>query len=257
MPGGYIIGGAVAYAGAVANAAGCRTAIVTNSAPEENWQLHLPGIEIHQLISEETTVFENIYVPGGRIQTIHSHAGRIEGKDIPAPWQRASIVHLAPIADEVDPHMIERFSNSIIGLAPQGWMRNWEKNGRIFLTRWLEAEYAIPKAAVVFISEEDLVDGNTLADFRRWSRVLVLTQGADGCTIFMGDEERQFLVDDEPVVDTTGAGDIFAAAFLIRFQQTAGNPFEAARFANKLASLSVTVSGLQAKIEVLNRRGFC
>ena len=49
----------------------------------------------------------------------------------------------------------------------------------------------------------------------------------------------------------TGAGDIFAAAFLIRLLQTDGNPSEAARFANEAAAMSVSVEGLGEKLRVL------
>ena len=83
-----------------------------------------------------------------------------------------------------------------------------------------------------------------LKKYREWSRLLVLTKGSDGCTIFFGDEIRQFPAYPVPVVDTTGAGDIFAAAFLVRLFQTGGSPSEAARFANKAAALSIGVSGL-------------
>jgi len=255
LPDGMVIGGAAAYAGAVARAAGCRTAVVTSSSVDDDWRQQLPGIEIHRIPSPKTTVFENVYTPAGRIQTIHSVADKIESKDIPITWQRASIVHLAPIANEVDPQMIRLFSNSLVGLAPQGWMRNWDKAGRVFSGTWQDAESFLRLAAVVFISDEDLTDDHILEQYRKWSRLLVMTQGADGCTVFMGDKSHHFPVSPGPVVDTTGAGDIFASAFLVRLFQTGGNPMEAARFANEIAALSITVVGLEAKIRTLLEYG--
>jgi len=52
-------------------------------------------------------------------------------------------------------------------------------------------------------------------------------------------------------VDPTGAGDVFAAAFLIRLRETAQSPtgedpWEAARFANVVASFSVEGPGVSA-----------
>jgi sugar/nucleoside kinase (ribokinase family) len=44
-------------------------------------------------------------------------------------------------------------------------------------------------------------------------------------------------------IDPTGSGDIFAAGFLVRLHQTK-DPWEAARFANVLASASVTRRGI-------------
>jgi sugar/nucleoside kinase (ribokinase family) len=44
-------------------------------------------------------------------------------------------------------------------------------------------------------------------------------------------------------VDPTGAGDVFASAFLIRFAET-GDPLAAARFATVVASMSVEGAGM-------------
>jgi sugar/nucleoside kinase (ribokinase family) len=44
-------------------------------------------------------------------------------------------------------------------------------------------------------------------------------------------------------VDPTGAGDVFAAAFFVRLTQT-GDPWKAARFANRLATASITLEGV-------------
>jgi sugar/nucleoside kinase (ribokinase family) len=47
------------------------------------------------------------------------------------------------------------------------------------------------------------------------------------------------------IVDATGAGDIFAASFLVRLRQS-GDPIAAARFASCLASQSITRRGLDS-----------
>jgi sugar/nucleoside kinase (ribokinase family) len=47
------------------------------------------------------------------------------------------------------------------------------------------------------------------------------------------------------VVDATGAGDIFAASFLVRLRES-GDPIAAARFASCLASQSITRRGLDS-----------
>ena len=46
-------------------------------------------------------------------------------------------------------------------------------------------------------------------------------------------------------VDPTGAGDIFAACFFYRLLETR-DPWEAARFANQLAAISITRQGLDS-----------
>ena len=78
-PEGPVIGGSAAYGAGVAQILGCRTAVITSSAPEDDWQAALPGIIIHRIPSPKTTLFENVYTPAGRVQTIHAVAGRIAG----------------------------------------------------------------------------------------------------------------------------------------------------------------------------------
>ena len=250
-PAGPVIGGSAAYAGEVAQVLGLRTAVVTSSTVEEEWETALPGVTVHRIPSEQTTIFENVYSAEGRTQTIHAVADNIASKDIPAAWQRASIVHLAPIANEVDPSILHLFSNSLVGLTPQGWMRRWDEKGLVSARIWSAAEVYLPLAVVVIISEEDLLDDDMLDNYRKWSRLLVMTRGEDGCTVFLGQEVHHFPTLSRGKVDTTGAGDIFAAAFLIRLLQTDGNPSEAARFANEAAAMSVTVEGLGEKMRVL------
>lgn len=253
-PQGKVVGGAAAYASAFAIAAGCRTAVVTSSAIN-SWDEDLPNVKIHQVPSSNTTIFENIYTSSGRMQTLHSVAENIYVDDIPENWRRAAIVHIGPIANEVDPKIITIFSNSLIGIAPQGWMRHWDENGRVFKKKWSLAKEFFAKSAVVFLSEEDLSDRQSLASYRQWAQILVMTRGRDGCTIFVKGETHHFSVDPVPAIDTTGAGDIFAAAFLIRYAQTAGNYMEAAQFANRAAAISIGYLGIGSKIKALLESG--
>ncbi len=248
---GRVIGGAAAYGTAMANVLGCRTAVVTSSAPEDDWHAELPNALIHDIPASQTTLFENEDTPNGRVQTIHAVADRISSSHIPAAWQRASIVHVGPIANEVDPRVVLLFSNSVVGLAPQGWLRLWDADGHITSRRWSAAAEYLRLAAAVFISEEDLLDSRMLDEYRLWSRLLVVTQGPQGCTLYVEKEARHFPVASVPVVDTTGAGDIFAAAFLVRLYQTGGSPSAAAQFANKVASLSIGFAGLREKMAVI------
>jgi sugar/nucleoside kinase (ribokinase family) len=248
-PNGPVAGGAVTYAGRTAHALGCRVAALTSAAPAYNFPEALPGIEIHSLPAEKTTTFTNTYTPAGRQQTIHGVARPLTAADVPAEWRRSPIVHLAPVANEVDPTLVSLFSNSLVGLTPQGWLRAWDDAGRVHARDWPEAEAVLPLASAVILSEEDLIGTHMLERFRRWSPLLVLTQSAAGCTVFCRDEIRQVPAPTVTEVNVTGAGDIFAAAFMVRYGQTAGNPWEAARFANEIAAYSVTQTDVAAKIK--------
>lgn len=244
-------GGSVAYAGLAARALGCRTAVVTSAATDP--AAILQGLCVHWVPAEQTTTFENVYTPSGRTQVLHHTATPLSSRDIPAGWDRAAIVHLAPVAREVDPDLVYQFSNSLIGLTPQGWMRQWDEDGRVTPCLWPLAEFIFPLAAAVIISTEDLPDQETLALFRQWARLLVVTAGAAGCTVYMSDESWQIPAPTVVEQELTGAGDIFAAAFLLRLLQTQGNPTEAARFANEAAAHSVTQPDLLTKVQYLEK----
>jgi sugar/nucleoside kinase (ribokinase family) len=245
---GMTVGGTVAFAGRTAQALGCRTAVVTSAKETANLAAALPGIAVHHVPAPQTTAFTNRYEENVRAQWLHAVAAPLRADDVPEAWRRSAIVHLAPVAAEVDPGMIGLFSNSLIGLTPQGWMRRWDETGRVSRVRWAATETVFPMAAAVILSEEDLPDDAYLSICRQQARLLVMTRGAAGCTVFLGDEVRSFAAPQVDVSDLTGAGDVFAAAFLVRLFQTRGNPWEAAVFANEVAAISVTQTGLAAKI---------
>src|SRR5690606_17162744 len=91
----------------------------------------------------------------------------------------------------VDPEMATHFTNSLLGLTPQGWLRSWADDGRVSPSHWQAARRVLPLAAAVVLSSEDLADEDWVVEFRKWARLLVLTHGAAGCTVYMGQEARR------------------------------------------------------------------
>jgi sugar/nucleoside kinase (ribokinase family) len=73
----------------------------------------------------------------------------------------------------------------------------------------------------------------------------VLTEGQDGATLHYQGETIHCAPRQTQTLDPTGAGDVFAAAFLVRLDET-GDPYQAARFANVAASLSVERAGIES-----------
>jgi sugar/nucleoside kinase (ribokinase family) len=252
-PDGKQVGGTVSFSGRTAQALGCRTAVLTSAAPDYDLSQAMAGVTIQRKPAAATSTFENIYTPEGRVQMLHNRAEPLMANDVPPEWQRTPIVHLAPLTDEVEAGLVHTFSNSLIGVTPQGWMRRWDENGRVYAREWPEAEQVLPYVAAVILSEEDLPSLETLKQFLSLSRLLVLTQGKRGCTVYFGDEIRQIPAPQVTEVEPTGAGDVFAAAFLVRLYQTGGNPWEAARYANEFAAQSVTQVGFEAKIEQVGK----
>lgn len=76
-------------------------------------------------------------------------------------------------------------------------------------------------------------------------RLVVTTRGADGASVECGDERTVVSGHRVDVVDTSGAGDAFAAAFLHAHLRGRA-PVAALRFANAAAALSTRAHGAQA-----------
>src|SRR5437763_1153320 len=78
--------------------------------------------------------------------------------------------------------------------------------------------------------------------YARHCDLVALTRGAHGATLFVKSEPHDVAAFPAQEEDPTGAGDVFAAALLIRLYET-DNPFEAARFASGAAARSVEARG--------------
>ena len=243
-PSGERLGGTAAYAALTARALGLRVGIVTS------WGEELPlgplsQVPLVNLPAETSTTFENIYTPRGRVQKIHSVAHNLDLFLIPEPWLNAPIVHLAPVAQEVSPNMIRRFKSSFIGLTPQGWLREWDKEGNVHPGEWPEATYVLSQATATVISVDDVGgDEQRIEEMAAACSVLAVTEHAHGVRLYWQGDVRHFPAPEVQEVDPTGAGDIFAAAFFSRLYSTR-DPWEAARFATRLSAYSVTRAGLE------------
>ncbi len=243
-PGGPRLGGTVTFGALTANVLGLRVGVVT-SAPDSMQSLLAPlrVVNMECVPSDHPTTFENVYTRAGRLQSISSRATPLTLDHIPAKWRRASIVHLAPVADEVAPSLAWSFPGALIGVTPQGWMRQWDSAGRVSYCRWPDATSVLRHASATVLSIEDVQGDETLVqEYARQAAILVVTRGAQGCTLFVRGQMYHLPAPQVNEVDPTGAGDIFAAAFFAHLRATS-DPVAAARFATLLASDSVTRSG--------------
>jgi hypothetical protein len=243
VPGGERRGGTAAYAGLTALAWGVRAALVTSCSPGCDLSA-LDGLLIQKVISERDTVFENRYQDGNREQWIRSVAEGLDAAHIPPGWFAPSIVHLAPVAGEIKPALLDRFPDSLRCVTLQGWMRALDSDGKVRYVVSPEAEQAARGAGAAVFSLDD-VDGDAAEaeQLAKLCPVSAVTDGAQGCRVYWKGDARAFRAPPEPEIDPTGAGDIFAAVFFLRLRET-GDAWEAARMATALASLSVTRTGL-------------
>lgn len=241
---GPILGGTAAYAALTAKAMGLSVGIVT-ACSHDSVMTDLESIQKSILFGSHTTTFRNIDTPEGRIQFVYQNAPNLDKFCIPKIWQKTQIVHLGPVAQEVDATLVRAFPNSFIGLTIQGWLRNWDEQGRIYPGEWPEARFVMEKADAAVMSIEDIEHNEIrIEEMVSYIRILVVTEGGSGARVYWNGDLRYFRPPNiSSVVDTTGAGDIFATTFFIRLNATR-NPWEAARFATEISALSTQRRGL-------------
>ncbi|HKI53283.1 MAG TPA: PfkB family carbohydrate kinase [Anaerolineales bacterium] len=242
-PNGSQLGGTVAYSALTARALGLRVGIVTAAGSDVSLE-PLKDIPQVSIKSDSTTTFENIYKDDGRIQYLRSQASPIDFDHIPGIWRDASIIHLAPVANEIETDLPKSLSKSFLGLTPQGWMRQWDSNGLVSTRKWENSKPALSQANAIVISREDVGGDDILIEHMAGqTKILVVTEGADGAVLYWNGDRRRFRAPTVQEVDATGAGDIFATAFFFRLWKTR-DPWEATRFATLIASHSVERAGL-------------
>jgi sugar/nucleoside kinase (ribokinase family) len=242
-PSGPRLGGTAAYSALTARALGFRVGVVTASSPETDLGA-LRDVPVVSVPSPQSTTFENIYFKNGRRQVLHHRAAPLLFDNVPDAWRRTTIIHIGPVAQEVDAVLPDSFSPALFGLTPQGWMRAWDESGHVRQTDWESAEQALSQAGAVVLSIEDVAGDEEQIEFMAaHTRILAVTEAAAGSRLYWHGDQRRFRAPARYETDATGAGDIFAAAFFIRLLTTQ-DPWEAARFATHLSAHSVTRKGL-------------
>lgn len=244
-PEGDHLGGTAAYSGLTARACGLHVGVVTAAGPDVDLA-PLQGLRVQVLESPESTSFVNEYTDGTREQRLLGRALDLDLESVPASWHSAPLVHLAPIADEVDPQLARAFPDATCMLTPQGWLRRWNAQGKVGRKHTKDVFRTLPDGKIAVLSEEDInQDESWIERLAERYPLFVLTAAERGVRVFENGASTHVPAPAAEPVDPVGAGDIFAAAFLIRYDEI-GDPIEAARFGNLLASRSVERVGLES-----------
>lgn len=261
-PEGFLWGGTVTYSGRVVAQLGGDVSILTTG--EENAALRAldPRLNWHISESAKTTTFENIYdAVGNRQQTCPIRAKDIQADDFPRLEPAPDIIHFAPLTNEISLQTIqtfaEKYPDSWLVATPQGWMRGFDKQNNVYHIDWPDAEAMLPYFKAVVFSQEDINNQEDLA--RRYSQntgiPVIYTSGIDGATIFQGTKRTVVNAIPSQAIDPTGAGDIIAAAFFIRYFET-GDLLDAVFWGTAAASIGIEhigATGLPTRADIENR----
>ncbi len=238
-------GGAAYYSALTATRLGYHVAVVTAPHALLDVLAVLDGVAVHLTDAPATTVFRHRDSESGRISHWSGSGPVMRIEDIPPLWRDTPAVLVAPVAQEVSREIPGLFRRSLVALSPQGWLRRRDRAGLVLPGPWLGARAALNAAQIVIASQEDVMSRQGIVRLLTQTLVCVITQGSGGALLHHHGRWDTVPGYAANAVDTTGAGDVFAVAFLMAYWE-GRDPRGAAAFANAAASLAVEREGAGA-----------
>lgn len=201
-----------------------------------------------------TLIYENKYMPDGSRRQHAYHADTAVPVDPESAqrhiWNSARAIIVCPIVDNIQADTIRTMRRiapqAIFALLPQGYFRDIGPDGAVHVKTWESANTIIPYFDVIFVSEQDGPDMHHTA--RHWSECMnghvLVTQAAKGCTHYHKGQSTH--IPAYPVlkeIHPTGAGDVFAAAYIHNFLAIR-DPRKSIAYASVAAALHVAGNGI-------------
>jgi sugar/nucleoside kinase (ribokinase family) len=255
-------GGAALYAAVTAHRLGLTAALLTSHGDDFPLDVIPPQIEVVTVPAPRTTTFEHRTDGARRSLRAREVASAIAPGDVPEDWAETRVVLLAPVLDEVSPLIATTFTGGAVAAAAQGYLRGRGPGGDILPGVWASPKGLLGRIQALFLSREDVVgDAGSVLDWFQQVPVGALTAGREGGQLFVNGESYVVRARPAREVDETGAGDVFAATFIIHYERH-GDPWQAAAAAACAGALSVEGEGwsavpergaLEAALAVYNR----
>ena len=256
-PCGDVLGGSVTYGALAARRLGWDAAILTSAGPDFDPDQELPGVPVFLRRSPATTRFVNEYdADGTRHQIVTARAEDVDLAALPEEWSDPDALLMGPLVGELAGFAATALAAGCVGAIAQGYVRAIDASGQVGAKEWARPERDLPGVHVLFLSEHDLPDADVRArELLAHVPMVALTRGWRGLTLLTREGVHEVPSLPRPEVDPTGAGDVFAAGFMVRYHET-GDPLEAAAFGACVASCAVEgvgTSSLGDRDEVLRR----
>ena len=179
-----------------------------------------------------------------------SAASRMTEADIPADYiGAAGLLHVSGISQAISSSAADAVFAAIDIARKRGVLVSYDTNLRLKLWPLQRAKAVIHEAmksvdiALPGLDDAQKLTGldepDAIVDFylKLGAGVVALTLGKEGALVATPQRRERVASIKVEAVDATGAGDAFDGAFLAEFLR-AGDPFQAARFANVAAALS-------------------
>lgn len=257
-----VLGGTALYSAITAAHLGARVAVLTRGVfGREVAGLKVPSLEpiltdrISIVVQEADvpTAFVNEYHGSHRVQMMPHWAGPIDLNGLPPHWRNAKLVHLGPVADEIDRRACTGLTTQFLGATPQGWLRQWPRDtgGRVTHVPLKLPGALIDRLDSVIVSDEEIAYTREVVNRVGDRRMSVMTRGPEGAQVIASGQKIDIPGYNVKVADLTGAGDVFAAAFFLKASDRTVSALKAGEYANAVAALSIREIGAHG---IPNRR---
>lgn len=242
-------GGSAFYSALQAARLGRRALILTRGVRGEVEELLSPyagELELELAEAPCTTALQTSGKGRTRGQRVLAWAGPI------APELRvdSTVLHLAPVARETPSSW--RGEAGLVGLTPQGLLRTWSSPQDAVVLRALEPSQLPERLDATVLSATERSFCTALLD----GRAVVAVTDEDDPTELLVPDRDPLMLEVPPVerlLDDTGAGDVFAAAFFIALADgedaRAATAFANAAAAVRLSGIGPDAVGDRAAIE--------
>lgn len=238
LPQGLYPGGSALYAALAAASMGASARIVTSFGRDfiGSDLLRRAGVHLDASASDQTTTFEAVDSAGVRTWRVLCKASSIA-----TPVEQADVVFVCPVLAEVEPVCLRASPGAIVAAGLQGWLRVLGADGLVEPREPQDLSF-LRGCRALFCSDEDLA-GNAarvLPVLLGLAKIVVVTEGPRGAVLYLDGKRYRVHAFPTLAVDPTGAGDTFAACFILALASGKG-PLEAAVVG--ACGASVTIEG--------------
>lgn len=255
------IGGPPCYAGLVCARFGFDvtplTKIGTDFPEEQIVWLARNGLQLRAMdrsTTKKTTRFKLVNKGDERSLYLVERCEDLSVEQVPDMHFNASLI--SPLAHEVSTQVFEevRKRSDFCFLDPQGFVRMFDASGRVVIDSWNEEKIlGNVDALKMDLEEANALTGTSdgkaaLAKLSKKVRKAVVTRGSDSALVLEGNKIFEVEVPKVKVVDSTGAGDIFAGSLISCFLRSRDFLWSCC-FGIAASSLSLTSIAL-SKIEL-------
>lgn len=207
------------------------------------------GVQVKLQPDKHLTFFVNDYLLGERKQLLLEHTGKIVYKSL----GKMDIIHFNPMFNEISLNDLKKARKDckILSLDVQGLVRTI-KDKKVIGKFWSERkeflEYIdflkVGKTEIKFVSRKRAHKDVCKELSSLGAKVIALTFGKKGSIVFEKDCFYKIPAYKTKEIDPTGAGDVYATAFAIKYFETK-NALKSGLFASAAASFVVEDYGLK------------